>query len=378
MVGSLDSKESKLLLHAHASAIYASGLILFLRQNTLMAQPFDTKRLELTDDAFPIGDPVLEEGTNLKGLFSASENGNLAYLDGSTGASRQLIWLDRSGKKVGEMPGADPYNFPSISPDGKRIAYVLESSGWDVWSYDIARAVKTRLTFGSASAQANLSEVWSPDGRWIAYTCNRFGKFGLCRKPSDGSGTEEILLEGQDQLKYLSDWSPDGKFLTYREPQQGSTWAVWMLPVSGERKPYPFLQSQFIQMNARFSPDSRWVAYCSNESGDFKVYVVPFPGPGGKWQVSAGSGCNPRWRRDGKELFYLSFDNKVMAADVRASGSSFEVGALHTLFEARPLSGTLGNFDAAADGQWFVFVNELGQPTAAITLVVNWTADLKK
>jgi eukaryotic-like serine/threonine-protein kinase len=377
MAGSLDSKENKLLLHVHPSAIYASGHILFLRQNTLMAQPFDPKRLELTGEAFPIGDTVLEDSTNLRGVFSASENGRLAYLDGSSGGARQLIWLDRNGKKVGEVPGADSYNFPSISPDGKRIAYTLESSGWDVWSYDVARGVKTRLTFGSASSQANLSEVWSPDGRWIAYTCNHLGKFALCRKPSDGSGIEETLLEGENQLRYLNDWSADGKFLTYREALHGVL-AVWMFPMSGERKPFPFRQSQFAQLNARFSPDSRWVAYCSNESGEFKVYVEPFPGPGGKWQVSAGSGCNPRWRRDGKELFYLSFDNKVMAADVRASGPSFEVGALHTLFETRPLSGILGNFDAAADGQRFIVVEELGQPTVAITLVVNWTSDLKK
>jgi serine/threonine protein kinase len=376
MVGSLDSKESKLLFHSHANAIYAAGYILFLRQNTLMAQPFDTKRLELTGDAFPIGDPVLEDGSNIRGVFSASENGSLAYVEGSSTGTRQLIWSDRSGKQIGAVPGTEAYSFPLISPDGKRIAYTLESSGWDIWSYDIARGVKTRLTFGSASAQANLSEVWSPDGRWIAYACNRAGKFALCRKPSDGSGSEEVLLEGTDQIRYATDWSSDNKFLTYREPRQG-VWAVWMLPLSGERKPYPFLQSQFTQLNARFSADAKWVAYCSNESGEFKVYVVPFPGPGGKWQVSAGSGCTARWRRDGKELFYLSFDNKLMAADVKASGTSFDVGALHTLFETRPYSG-LGSFDATADGQRFVVISESGQPTAAITLVVNWTADLKK
>jgi eukaryotic-like serine/threonine-protein kinase len=378
MVGSLDSKETKLLLHTHASAIYASGHVLFLRQNTLMAQPFDPNRLELTGDAFPIGDPVLEDGSNLRAVFSASGNGSLTYVEGSSGASRQLIWLDRSGNKVGEVSGADMYNFPSISPDGKRIAYTLESSGWDVWSYDVARGVKTRLTFGSGSSQANLSEVWSPDGRWIAYTCNHTGKFGLCRKPSDGSGSEEVLLEGGGQVRYADDWSPDGKFLTYREPIQGIG-AVWMLPMSGGGKPYPFLQSQYTQINARFSPDTKWVAYCSNESGEFKVYVVPFPGPGGKWQVSAGSGCAPRWRRDGKELFYFSFDNKLIAADVKTSGASFEVGSLHTLFETRPFA-SLGSstFDVTADGQRFI-VDYMGeQPTAAITLVVNWPADLKK
>jgi Tol biopolymer transport system component len=377
LVGSLDSKETKLLFHTHANAIYAAGHILFLRQNTLMAQPFDAKRLELTGDAFPIGDPVLEATGIVRGVFSASENGSLAYVEGSIDAARQLIWVDRSGKQIGAVPGADTYSSPSISPDGKRVAYTLESSGYDdVWSYDIARGVKTRLTFGSASSQTNFSEVWSPDGRWIAYTCQRNAKVGLCRKPSDGSGSEEVLLEGTDQIKFLTAWSADGKFLTYREPGQG-VWAVWMLPLSGERKPYPFLQSQFTQIIASFSPDGRWVAYCSNESGEFKVYVVPFPGPGGKWQVSAGSGCTPRWRRDGKELFYLSLDNKLMAAEARASGSSFEVGALHTLFETRPSTG-FGGYDVTADGQRFVINYSGGQPTAAITLVVNWPAEVKK
>jgi len=374
MVGSLDSKETRLLLHTHASAIYASGHILFLRQNTLMAQPFDAKRLEFTGDAFPIGDPVQEEPTNLKGAFSASESGSLTYLEGTSGAPRQLIWLDRSGKQVGAIPGADTYDFPSFSPDGKRIAYTL---AWDVWSYDIVRGVKTRLTFRSASAaQANVSEVWSPDGRWIAYSCNHAEKFGLCRKPADGSGSEEILFEGTEQTRYPTDWSPDGKFLMYRELHQG-IWSIRVLPLNGERKPYPLQQAQFAQLSARFSPDAKWVAYCSNESGDFKIYVVPFPGPGGKWQVSAGSGCNPRWRRDGKELFYVSSDNKMIAADVRANGSSFEVGALHTLFETRP-SSSLARYDVTADGQRFVFSNELGQPNAAITLVENWDAELKK
>jgi Tol biopolymer transport system component len=377
MVGSLDSKETKFLLHTHASAIYASGHILFLRENTLMAQPFDAKRLELTGDAVPIGDPVVEDGSNLNGVFSASENGNLAYLEGLSGTSRQLIWVDRNGKQIGAVAGLDAYNYPAISPDGKRIAYTLQSSGWDIWIYEIARGLKTRLTFGSSNSQANLAEVWSPDGRWIAYTCNHGGKFGLCRKPSDGSGSEEILLEGTDQVRYITDWSQDGKFITYREPVNG-IYATSMLPLNGERKPYPFLQSQFPLINARFSPDVKWVAYCSNESGDFKVYVVPFPGPGGKWQVSTGSGCNPRWRRDGKELYYLSFDNKVMAADIKASGSSFEVGTLHTLFETQTNSSALVNFDAAPDGQQFFFANEAGQPNAAITLVVNWDAELKK
>jgi len=378
VVGSLDSKESRLLFYTHANAIYAAGHILFLRQNTLMAQPFDAKRLELTGDAFPIADPVQEDEATLRSIFSASQDGLLAYLEGASGGDRKLIWVDRSGKNLGEIPEAGAYVGPRISPDGKRLTFTLTSSGYDVWSYDIARGVKTRLTFGSASAQANQNAAWSPDGRRIAYSSVREGKFGLYQKPSDGSGGEEVLLEGIPQSRYLSDWSPDGKVLAYQGTHQGIL-SSWMLPLSGEHKPYPFLPSQFTQIQASFSPDGKWIAYCSNESGELKVYVVPFPGPGGKWQVSPGGGCAPRWRRDGKEIFYLSPDNKMMAAEVKASGSSFEIGTVQPLFETRPFRTVInGSYDVSADGQRFVIAYEAGQPTAAITLVVNWTADLKK
>jgi len=212
-------------------------------------------------------DPVLEDTGTVRSVFSVSDNGTLAYVEGCSAAARKLIWVDRGGKKVAEIEGGEAYLWPLISRDGRKIAYTLESPAYDIWSYDIGRGVKTRLTFGSAAAEANLFQVWSPDGRWSAYTSIRSGKFTICRKPSDGSGSEEVLLEGTDQLRYPTDWSPDGKYLTYREPQQG-VWTVWMLPLTGERKPYAFLHSQFPQSYAVFSPDSKWVAYCSNESGE--------------------------------------------------------------------------------------------------------------
>jgi len=376
LLGSLDSKESKLLLHSHTNAIYASGHILFMRQFTLMAQPFDTTSLQLTGDAVPIADPVQEGRSVAKGVFSASENGLLTYVEGASGADRQLEWFDRDGKEMGAVPGADAYAGVRISPDGKRLAYYLDSAGYDIWSFDIARGLKTALSFGSGSGQGNLYPVWSPDGRRIIYTSYRNGKYGLYLKASDGSGTEEPLLETVDRIRFPTDWSPDGKFLTYIEGAQGG-WAIWMLPLDGERKPFLLHKTQFAEREASFSPDGKWVSYCSNESGDYKVYVVPFPGPGGKWQVSPTGGCGPRWRRDGKEIFYLSSDNKMMATEVKASGSSFEVGATHALFGTRPY-GVFGRFDVSADGQRFAIPYEAGQPSAAITLVVHWPAELKK
>jgi WD40 repeat protein len=377
MIGSLDSKESKLLFRNHSNATYGSGHILFLRQSTLLAQPFDAKRLELTGDAFPIAEPVQEDEGRILGLFSTSENGVLLYAEGTSGTDRQLIWVDRSGKKVGEVPGADAYGDQQISPDGKRVSFSLQSSGSDIWIYDIARGVKTRLTFASVSAQASQAGIWSPDGRQIAYSCARPGKFDLCLRPSDGSGNEEVFQEGTPTPQYPNDWSPDGKILAYYQSRLG-IWEIWMVPLSSVSKSYGFLQSQFSEFGARFSPDGKWVAYASTESGRPEVYVVPFPGPGGKWQVSTGGGAWPRWRRDGKEIFYLSPDNKIMAADVRRSGSSFEVGAVRALFETRPYRGSGAAFDVTADGQRFIVNYTAEQPTAAITLVVNWTAEVKK
>ena len=377
VVGSLDSKERKLLMHTHSSATYASGHILFLRQNTLMAQPFDAKRLEFTGEAFPVADPVREEETTIRSYFSASQNGVLTYLEGTGEADRELVWIDRSGKTVGKVPGQDAYSAPRISPDGKKVAYVRGASGFDIWSYDLARGVKTPLTFGSGSGQSNLFPVWSPDGQRIAYTSVRGGKFGFYQRPADGSGSEEVLLEGTDYVKYLSDWSPDMNYLSYQDNHQGVA-STFVLPLSAERNPHPFLQSPFTTVRASFSPDGKWLAYCSNESGDLKAYVVPFPGPGGKWQVSSGGGDFPRWRRDGKELFYFSLDNKMMAVEIKASGSSFVIGAVRQLFETRAYRSQVGAYDVTADGQRFILAYEPGQPNEAITLVENWDAESKR
>ena len=376
MLGSLDSKEIRFLVHSHTNGIYASGYILFMQQYTLMAQPFDARTLQLTGDAVPIADPVQEGRSVAKGVFSASGDGLLSYVEGASGADRQLEWFDRSGKQVGAVPGADAYAGVRISPDGGRLAYYLDSAGYDVWSYDLARGVKTALTFGSGSGQGNNYPVWSPDGRHIIYSSYRNGQYGLFSKASNGSGTEEPVLEAVGRIRFPTDWSPDGKVLTYIEGALGG-WAIWMIPLDGGRNPYLFHKSQFAEREASFSPDGKWVAYCSNESGDYKVYVVPFPNPGGKWQVSPAGGCGSRWRRDGKEIFYISSDNKMMATEVKSSGTSFEIGSTHELFATRPY-GVFGRFDVSADGQRFAIPYEAGQPSAAITLVVNWPAELKK
>jgi len=375
MVGSLDSSEIKPLLKTHAGAIYASGRLIFLRQSTLMAQPFDLDSLELIGAPAAIADPVQEAELFAKGLFSASEDGQLAFVEGSP-VSRQLVWYDRSGHQVAAVPGADAYASPHISPDGRRLLYYIDHAGFDIWTYDIARGVKTPQTFGSTSGQSNIFPVWSPDSSQFAYTTYRDGKYFLSRKLADGSSASEDLLPGADHYIFVSGWSPDGKTIAFHEGTQGGH-AQWMLPLDGTRKPYRFMEAQLSTREATFSPDGRWVAYVSNESGEYRVYVVPFPGPGGKWQVSVGGGTTPRWRRDGKEIYYFSSDNRVMAAEVSMREKAVEIGAARPLFETR-VYGVFGVFDVTADGQRFLVPHEPGQSSTAIALVTNWPAGLSR
>jgi eukaryotic-like serine/threonine-protein kinase len=378
-VGSLDSPQSKFLLRSASNAIYASGYLLFLQQNTLMAQPFNTKSLALTGDAVPVADQVEFVATRVQGSFSASQNGTLTYL-GTTDSGRRLVWYDRNGKQTADVPGAGGYDDPHISPDGKRLAFVLNSDATDIWLYDITRGLTTRFTFGSG----HESPIWSPDGRYIAYTVIRDGKFGISQRAADGSGDEKILVPLSAEQLYPADWSPDDKFLLFVDaPSVGSM--IRVLPLQGDSKQttlnlgqQPNLSS--LQPAAHFSPDGKWLAYVSSESGTQEVYVTPFPGPGGKWQVSSSGGRSPQWRRDGKELFYISSDNKIMAAQVKANGSSFEVGAITPLFQTRPYFGlfTANLFDVSADGQRFVVAYDAGQSGRPITLIANWPAALKK
>jgi serine/threonine protein kinase/Tol biopolymer transport system component len=377
IVGSLDSQERKEVLQTHSGAMYGSGQLVFLRENTLMRQAFDVRKLELAGDAVPIADPVQEDETIIHGIFCVSQNGTLVYLEGGSDVGRELILTDRNGKRIGELPGQEAYAAPRFSPDGKKLAFTISTSGYDIWSYDLDRKVRTRLTFGGSVRQANISSIWSPDGKRIAFSSVREGKYGIYERPVDGSGNETMLLEGTEQLKYPNDWSPDGKFLVYQQAGLG-IFGVWVLPLNGERKPFPYQTSSFTMRGAVFSPDGKWLAYCSNESGDVKVYVAAFPGPGGKWQVSPGGGCVPRWRRDGKELFYLSSENKLMAAEVKTNGSGLEVGDVRVLFEMLSNTNFGGGYDVTGDGKKFAIAYETGQPGALLTLVQNWDAELKK
>jgi serine/threonine protein kinase len=374
-VGSLDSKEHKPLFNSDGNAIYASGYLLYLRQGALVAQPFDPDKLELRGEAVSIAEQVASDIRAL-GLFSASQNGLVTYLEGALSTERQLTWRDRSGKKLGNLLGPDLYLDPVFSPDAKKLTFQLGARAIDVWLYDLASQMKTRLTFASPGKVNNMFSSWSPDGRSLIYLSYGDGRFSIHRKPLDGaSGSEEVLLaESSESRTVPFSWSPDGKLLVYHQLEEGER-SLWMLPLNGEHKPYLFLKGGY---RPQFSPDGKWISYCSDETGRPEVFVVPFPGPGGKSQVTTDGGCQVRWRKDGKELYFLGRGRMMMAAEVKTSDSSFQILGLRPLFETHIIDPTSYNYDVMPDGQRFLCNESLEQSTAELTLIVNWHAELKK
>ena len=373
--GSLDGGETKMVMEAGSNALYAQGHILFLRDGTLMAQPFDPKRLVITGEAIPVAEQiqtVLNSGT--VGVFSVSETGMLAYRNGSAFGGLRLTWFDRSGNKGATMgEPADLLGF-QFSPDRKSLAAAIQDrANMDIWIYDVSRGLRTRLTF---DPHADFSPVWSPDGRSIAFASNRQGHFDLYRKAANGGGADELLYA--DNLdKFPTSWSVDGKFLLYFTGPNGD---LWVLPLTGAAKPFLFLQTPFAESQGQFSPDGRWVAYVSNESQRNEIYVAPFPGPGGKRQISTAGGNSPRWRPDGREIFYMGPAGRLMAAGVTAQGETLEVGQVRPLFSPTGvMQGNIPVYDVSADGQRFLLrmfpEQKSGEP---LTLVQNWTAGLKK
>jgi serine/threonine protein kinase len=378
-LGSLDpAVPSRQLLEGGANARYANGHLVYVREGTLVAHPFDADRLELRGEPVPLVEQVQIAGfgsTGAAGAFSLSDTGVLAYQTGFTVRS-QLAWFDRAGTELARLGDPADYAEVSLSPDGARAAVsVLDTAigTRDVWLYDVARGTRERFTFDRGD---DFAPIWSrPAGDRIVFSSRREGSIHLYQRPSRGGAGEEVLF--QDSLgKFASHWSWDGRFITYIGGGGIiSRSDLWILPLA-DRKAYPFLETTFVESQGQFSPDGRWIAYMSGESGRQEVYVRPFPGPGDKWLVSTAGGGWPRWRADGKEMFYLAPDGSVVAVPVDGRSARFDVGAGRVLFTVRlrPL-GRLDAFpyDVTSDGQRLIintFVEEATLP--AITLVVNW------
>jgi len=378
---SLDGGEPKLLVRGDSSAVYAPpGYLLFIRQGTLMAQRFDAGSLRLTGEAMPLAERV-DVNAIWQGIFTVSQNGILAYEMGSGPVNTQLLWYDRSGKQIGQTGTPGDYEEVNLSPGGSNLAVTAAepvTQNDDIWVYDLARGIKTRLTF---SADINVAPSWSPDGRAVAFMSERTGMYHLYEKAADGTGKTTPLLIG-DANETNPSFSSDGRYLIFVRTavQTGSHGEIWALPLFGGRKEFPVVQSQFDLDLPVLSPDGKWLAYISAESGQDQVYAVPFPHGSGRVQVSINGGFLPRWRHDGKELFYLSPDKKIMSAEIAEQGSTLVIGKVQSLFTANPVFSGIRVYDVTSDGKKFVIVGRSAQqaPEPPLTLVTNWPALLKK
>jgi len=382
-VGSLSSQERKRLVESTLKAAFAPPEhLLFMGDNsTLMAQRFDAGRVELVGDRFPvIADDVAINLTNSAAGFTVSANGILTYR-GGLGAGRRVMTLyDAAGRQSATVGAPAVYQSPAISPDSERVAvFRQDGSAGDIWIFDLVRGTSSRFTFDAAT---DTAPIWSADGTRVVFSSNRDGAFDLYVKNAGGGGQEEVLFKS-DHAKLADHWSHDGRFVVYRDEDPKTGWDVWVLPLDGDRKPRPLLQTPFREIQGRFSPDGRLLAYVSDETGRDEVYVQSFPQSGGKWQISTSGGVQPRWRRDGREMYFHALDNEVMAVEVSGtSEDAFKAGVPRRLFPAMLATRVTdrNNLDAALDGQRFLIIANENQATQAvgqlstITIVVNWLA----
>ncbi len=382
--GSLDGSPPVRVLTDQSSAAYVAsespgknGLLLFRREGTLMAQPFDPGAVRTTGDAFPVAEAVSISGNTDHAAFSVSGNGMLAYSGGlGFGLARgNLAWMDRKGARTTLGQPAEIIT-QGLSPDGKQVALSIRAQGGDggdVWLLDVARGVPSRFTFRSGRS---AEPVWSPDGSHIIFGVDNSS---LYEKAANGAGKEELVLSGGLNIR-PQDWSRDGKFLVYMQTGGRTGTDLWLLPLEGDRKPIPYLQTPFNESEAQFSPDGHWMAYASNESGQPQVYIQSIPASGTKFQISNAGGGQPRWRRDGKELFYISSDNKLMAVSLKV-GDTVEADPPKPLFDLPPIYSTLTGiwaYEPSADGQRFLVLTESNAANAPITVVLNWQAGIKR
>ncbi len=385
-----DGKENRRILPDVSSAQFAPsersgqpGHLLFVRQNTLMAVPFDASSAQLSGDVFPLADGVRLTTNNTYAPVTVSENGVLLYETGGA-AQNQFAWVDRTGKQLGPVGAPGAARYPAISPDEKQVVFSrVTGTGMDLWVRDLSRGTETRFT----SDPSNIQPVWSPKGDRIVFGSNRKGgTYHLYSKAASGSGQDELLL--QSSLNDIPDqWSRDRRFLVFYRIDPKTLRDLWVLPMEGaaaDRKPVPFLQSEFNEFLGQLSPDSHWMAFTSNRSGRREKYVRPFPSGEGEYTISIAGGDSPRWRGDGKELFFIGADGKMMTVPVKpgvGTKSSLEAGAPIALFDAPIVeAGTTFQYeyDVTADGQRFLVADEGAATARPLTLLQNWTAALRK
>jgi eukaryotic-like serine/threonine-protein kinase len=387
------AQSSQRLIARAAGVVYApsadpaQGRILFLREGTLMAQTWDVKNSSLLGDPVPVAEQV-STYRNVFGRFSVSGNGTLVYRTG-VGNSSQLTWMDREGKALGTVGEPDRYFVVVLNRDGTKagLGRVDASGKNDLWALDLPQGTSTRLTSDPGRVQ-NIA--FSPDGSRFAFASTRGPDIGFYQKASSGAGDAEVLLSSGASAS-LTEWTRDGRFLMFAKATPETGFDLWMLPLQGDHKPFPFLRTQFNEVGARVSPDGRWIAYLSDETGKNEIYVKRFvaePDGGasaaaGKWLISRSGGNGMiHWRNDGKELYYLAPGGKMMAVEVSVTSSGFHTGDPKALFSipeafvrSSPTPGNLG--DITPDGKRFLFALPV-QQTDEFTVILNWETVLKK
>jgi eukaryotic-like serine/threonine-protein kinase len=372
--GSPAAGDRRNLVPAGTSPRYAaSGHLLYTQRGNLMAAPFDSRELQIKGPAVPVLEGIAQSARSGGSQYSVSANGTLVYVPGNQGVE-QLVWVNRNGTEQKLAAPPRNYSYPRISPDGRRIAVTIQDQDSQIWLYDLTRDTLSKLTFRGSNSSI---PVWTPDGKRIAFFSNREGPLNLFSQSADGSGQLERLTTS-DYTNVPRSFSPDGRLLAFVENSPSTGADIWILSI-GDRKAQPFLQTPFTESVPSFSPDGRWLAYVSDESGHFEVYPQPYPGPGGKYQISTDGGTEPIWNSNGRELFYREGD-KMMAVDVSAR-PTFSAGKPRMLFQGPYLSAaiTMPYYDVSPDGQRFLMIkpNEQSSPNQ-IVVVQNWFEELKQ
>jgi Tol biopolymer transport system component len=390
-IGSITSSDRKHLFPLVSSAAYARGQLFFARDRQLLTAPFDARRLRVTGEPIVVGDDVLQQWDHdHKTDFSVSEAGPVVFRSLS-GPDTKLVWRDRAERHSQVItPSAAQHFEPTLSPDQKRIAvdvfeprsskphtFGLAALTSDIWIMEDEGGAASRLTFDPA---ADLQPVWSPDGTRIAFSSNRRGPLDLYLRRIDGAAGDELLYASAENKHALA-WSPDGRWLVYGSYDPKTHGDLWLLPIDGQRLPVPLLRGEASEEQTQISPDGRWFAYTSNESGRDEIYVQSFPTPAGKWQVSVAGGGDPRWRHDGKELFFIGDDRRLMAANVTA-GEAFKSSVPVPIFDTgmKPQWGAARNlYDVSPDGQRFLFMTPVADDRLSpFIILLNWSPDREK
>jgi Tol biopolymer transport system component len=372
-MASVDGKEDKLVLFASSNPEFADGRLMFIRDGTLMTVPMDAQSGKLTGEAHALLPLVTYDSLYSSGVFSVSASGMLLYQSGVS--EWELQWTNSAGKLLGKLGSPASYGALRMAPDDKRVVVSLaQTSGPDIWIVDAFRNTTTRVTFNGTVPATTAS--WSPDGHSIAYADTEKGKLQLFIKAADGTGEERQIDSFGDRDEWLTDWSSDGRYLLFYILDPETQQDVWAVPADGSGKPIPVVHGRHNELNGRFSPDSRWVAYVSDESGRNEVYVVPFRHGQGKSQVSTQGANDLTWARDGKMLYYVSGEDQIWSVTVAFSGDSVELGTPQRMFSTRLRPSTAGgSFDVTHDGRFLV--NTAGDTgDESMLLVQNWKAQI--